>query len=168
MLNNLLTAFCNFCRQENCYRCLHVYLPVPDCCATGRERSPEWGWRDDKVQPLKYRHLDIQTRSHKGCCYRYSTVVLGWTIDSFWDQGWNIFFLNCLLSFSATWWECSTGRSACWNTASNQCMCLMASPHSSNQQRFVWALISTGVTLSVSQNGLDWYLLLWNIAFVYM
>lgn len=63
---NLLTAFCNFYRQENCYRCLHVYLSVPDCCATGRERSPEWGWRDDKVQPHKFWHLDVQTRSHKG------------------------------------------------------------------------------------------------------
>lgn len=23
----------------------------------------------------------------KETCYRYSTVVLGWTLDSFWDQG---------------------------------------------------------------------------------
>lgn len=39
--------------------------------------------------------------------------------------------------FSAISWECSTGQSACWNTASNPCTCLMASPHSSSQQRSV-------------------------------
>lgn len=44
------------------------------------------------------------------------------------------------LHFSATWWECSTGRSACWRTASNLCMCLTASPRSSNHQRSVRVL----------------------------
>lgn len=71
------------------------------------------------------------------------TVVVGFILDDVaqvWPQGWTIFATR-LLFFSATWWECSTGQSACWNTASNLCTCLTASPHSSSRQRFVWVLI---------------------------
>lgn len=121
----------NFCREENCYWCLHVYLPVPDCCASGWEPSAEWGWRDDKVQLPLSRDSDIQLIG--------GILVL----QSYWD-GSLATWLKCLFSFllflSVTWWECSTGQYAWWNTASNLCMCLMANPHSSNQQRSVWAL----------------------------
>ena len=45
--------------------------------------------------------------------------------------------LSFYLILKATSWECSTGPSACWSTASNLCMCLTASPHSSSPARWV-------------------------------
>lgn len=82
ILCNFQTAFRNFCRQENCYRCFDVYLPVPDCCATRWERSAEWGWRDNKVQRPQYRHWHSDYRRHI-----WDKVVLVWILDQVVQSG---------------------------------------------------------------------------------
>lgn len=46
----LTWLFCTFCREENCHWCLYVYLPVLDCCTSGRKPSAKWGRRDNKVR----------------------------------------------------------------------------------------------------------------------
>lgn len=113
-ISSLCFFFCTSCREENCHWCLHVHLPVPDCCTPGREPSAEWGGRDNKVW-----HSAIQLKGFHAAKPLCSPACS---------------------SFSATWWECSTGRSACWRTASNLCMCLTANPRSSNHQRSVRVL----------------------------